>query len=142
MNRAAQVRCRKRKQIRWKEMENEILLLKAENKRLRIENHNLKCQLMEINKNTDRNEVPAGSVTLPVLPNIFPKLDNSSNAIVIQFLPNGSAAVPLTNNRNTPPLKIENVYSVSETPSVYNRDGTQNEMKKSLRKIIPKIIKY
>lgn len=56
MNRAAQIRCRKRKQIRWKEMEEEILILKDENKRLKMENYNLQCQLLQVQKTVDSNK--------------------------------------------------------------------------------------
>lgn len=42
MNRAAQVRCRKRKAEKWKEMEEEISILKSENKRVKLENKRLK----------------------------------------------------------------------------------------------------
>jgi hypothetical protein len=42
MNRAAQLRCRKRKQIKWKKMEEELKLLKNENTKLIQENQNFK----------------------------------------------------------------------------------------------------
>lgn len=56
MNRAAQIRCRKRKQIRWKQMEEEISILKDENKRLKMENYNLQCQLLHAQKTLDSNK--------------------------------------------------------------------------------------
>lgn len=48
MNRAAQVRCRKRKAQKWKEMEEEIEFLKSENKKLKIENKILKQEMIII----------------------------------------------------------------------------------------------
>ncbi|RZC37511.1 cyclic AMP-dependent transcription factor ATF-7 [Asbolus verrucosus] len=42
MNRAAQLRCRKRKQIQWKKMEEELKMLKSENAKLNYENQNIK----------------------------------------------------------------------------------------------------
>ncbi|XP_063908502.1 cyclic AMP-dependent transcription factor ATF-2 isoform X2 [Zophobas morio] len=42
MNRAAQLRCRKRKQIQWKRMEEELQLLKNENSNLNHENQNFR----------------------------------------------------------------------------------------------------
>ncbi|XP_018567171.1 uncharacterized protein LOC108907836 [Anoplophora glabripennis] len=134
MNRAAQIRCRKRKQIRWKEMEEEILILKDENKRLRMENYNLQCQLIQIKKTSDNGTVSPAATTLPVLPQILPKLNNTTNPIVIQILPGASNAVPVNEN-SISNIKIENVCSISSS----NSDSVQ-KTKKNLRKIIPKII--
>lgn len=58
MNRAAQVRCRKRKAQKWKEMEEQIEYLKKENKRLKIENRILRKNVIVmgntfINKNSE-----------------------------------------------------------------------------------------
>lgn len=55
MNRAAQVRCRKRKAQKWNEMEAKLEFLKNENKRLKIENELLKRQLLIKNKETENN---------------------------------------------------------------------------------------
>lgn len=56
MNRAAQVRCRKRKAQKWKEMESKIEFLKNENKKLKLENQLLKKELLLKNKSS--NEEP------------------------------------------------------------------------------------
>lgn len=48
MNRAAQLRCRKRKQIQWRQMEEELKTLKVENVRLHNENQNFKQKLYSL----------------------------------------------------------------------------------------------
>lgn len=56
MNRAAQIRCRKRKAQKWKEMEEEIDILKSENKRLQIENQLLRRELLKGENNVEGND--------------------------------------------------------------------------------------
>lgn len=85
--------------------------------------------------------VPPASTSASVLPQILPKYNNStSNPIVIQILPGTSnTAVPVTEN-SISNIKIENVCSISKTVPSSNTECVQNKIKKSLRKIIPKII--
>lgn len=84
--------------------------------------------------------VPPTSTTVPILPQILPKVTNgTSNSIVIQILPGTSnAAVPITEN-SISNVKIENVYSMSKTVSGASNDCVQKKIKKNLRKLIPKI---
>lgn len=56
MNRAAQVRCRKRKAQKWQEMEDQIEFLKKENKILKLENRILKKNLIVLENAFDRKK--------------------------------------------------------------------------------------
>ncbi|KAJ8963965.1 hypothetical protein NQ314_005224 [Rhamnusium bicolor] len=144
MNRAAQIRCRKRKQMRWREMELEIRILKEENKKFKMENNNLKFQLMQIKEkslNADKGMAIASSNirNSPILPRIQPQKSPPAipNPIVIQILPSASNLDVVVSQNPQTNIKIENIQNLTNL----NDESEQKKVKKkNLRKIVPKII--
>ncbi|KAJ8969348.1 hypothetical protein NQ317_011043 [Molorchus minor] len=167
MNRAAQVRCRKRKQERWKLMEEEILRLRKENKNLKMENAQLKSSLsLFIAKESGQGAI-IGTL-IPVADPPPPKKDDSQKlrdlSQAFQFYHHcqnkdrpKSTSIPST---PTPiviqliPNAVDLAVSVSQSLSKNNvgikRNGTnnstrlvtnnQNEQKKVKRKGNRKIV--
>nr|XP_023024828.1 uncharacterized protein LOC111512904 [Leptinotarsa decemlineata] len=141
MNRAAQTRCRKRKQIRLRQMEEEICSLREENKRLKVENELLKCQLLkDLGKNSkDVAPVPSRIIKQPdsqkqkkIAPSMSPALP-----IIIHIGPNiTSPTIPVITKSPEPSSGKVNGQATTKDDRITKSAIVK---KKFFRKIIPKI---
>ncbi|CAG9835384.1 unnamed protein product [Diabrotica balteata] len=135
MNKAAQNRCRKRKQQLWKEMEAELLHLTAENAVLKQE---LKLLKLQHSKCPNQGGILASIITTecsqasttPTLNTTTAATTNGSqSAILIQYVHNGQLSFVPSDSISQPILSPV----ILTNTSVIKKDS-----KSTLRKIVPK----
>ncbi|KAG5878318.1 hypothetical protein JTB14_025368 [Gonioctena quinquepunctata] len=136
MNRAAQSRCRKRKQQRQREMEEEIRCLREENKKLKLENHLLKLQLDQNSENASKDAAPTSTTS-----------DKSSQQQKVPSITSPPTNVPIIIHIG-PNITSPTIPVITSTQKDYNHillndnhiTKPANGKKKIFRKIVPKII--
>ncbi|CAH1163802.1 unnamed protein product [Phaedon cochleariae] len=142
MNRASQMRCRKRKQLLWKQMEDEICNLKEENKKLKVENSNLKKQLMQFlekNGTTKESAVTVMTDNLKTQENASQKTQKKKliAPMMIPLIPSGTSLSIPTFMPNQP-ISVESCHTSLDNDCITK--GQANRKRKTFRNIVPKIL--
>ncbi|KAJ8963337.1 hypothetical protein NQ318_018808 [Aromia moschata] len=126
-NRAAQLRCRKRKQIRWLAMEEELEKLRAENKRLREENYNLKEEVLRLKGNVTDVSEAAQPIQGAIIGTLIPVTDSQTktpNKGTKPTLPNilkkSTTTTSQTSSKKTPIPIVPSPLVLQILPAPFN----------------------